>query len=186
VYGKLGVLMAVVFAGVLALPALAGTEGTVSASVTPQVVLSVSLDVTSVPYGTLSTSATNASRTTKLSSVVTGGAITATNNGNSLEDIYIRGTNATATVGGESDWTLNCSPLDTGTVGVDTYVHRFDANTTFNSSSALALCTTNTNKIANDIAAAGSQAFVLQLNMPTVISGFGQRTMSVVVTATAP
>jgi hypothetical protein len=178
-------LVAFALLAALSLPALADQTATVTATVTPNVVKSVSLDVTSVAYGTLNTSASDNNRTTALSSV-----ITATNNGNTIEDLYIRGTDATAAVQNDSNWTLHCDPLDSdidGTVGLNQYVHRFYVGTTFTHADARTICTiSDQKKIANDIAVLGTVSFILQLNMPTATTGFSQRTMTVTVMATDP
>ncbi len=183
--GKLGVLSALAMIVVLALPALAAGTGTVNATVTPLQVVSVSLDVTTVAYGTLATSPSNASRTTAQSLV-----ITATNNGNSTEDLRIYTGNATPASGGDAPWTLHCEPADANNVGIvaqDQYVHRFDNAAPLDSADARTICTSANQKVLSSaLAALGSQQFVLQLNMPTASTGFSQRSMPVTVVAFAP
>jgi hypothetical protein len=170
---------------VVVIPALADTTGVVNASVTPQVVLSVALDVTSVAYGTLSTSTSNVSRSTGQSMV-----ITATNNGNSIEDLRIYTANAIPVVGGDATWVLHCEPADAnnfGTVDVNQYVHRFDNAVPLDSADGRTICTNANQKILSDnLPASGSHQFVLQLNMPTSTTGFSQRDMAVTIVAFAP
>jgi len=185
--GKLGVLSALAMMVVLALPAMAGD--TVTATVTPLVVRSVTLDISSVDYGPLSTSTSDGSRTTATSS-----AITATNNGNSLEDVYVRGTDAVDANSGDgvdTPWTLDCSSNDSdpdGVVALDQYVHRYDLGNTFVPSEALTICkhpTPGQKKIQDNLTASGTFQFVLQINMPTATSGFSARNMTVTLVATA-
>ena len=181
---KLSALLALAMMGVLALPALAADTGTVAATVTPLLVLSVSLDVTNVAYGTLATSPNNTSRTTGQSAV-----ITATNNGNTNEDIRIYTGNATPADGAHATWILNCDSNDVdpdGTVAANQYVHRFDKAAPLDSGDALTICTNAAQKvISSALAPTGSHQFVLQLNMPTSTTGFSQRSMTVTIVAFA-
>ena len=147
----------------------------ISATVTPGVV-SVILSTPSVAYGTLPLSTSNDIRSTALSS-----AITATNNGTVTEALNIRGTDTT----NGTTWTLNSSPATTGTVGANQFAHRFDADASFDTGTAKALSTSN-QTLAASVAASGTQAFVLQMNMPTSSTDSVEKTTTVTVQAVAP
>lgn len=184
-------LVAFVLLAVLSLPALADETATVTATVTPSMVRSVSLDTSSINYGSLTTSASDASRTTKLSSDVTGSPITATVGGNVSSKLLIYGSNATAPpLSGEIAWELNCDPGDVdidGTVANNQYVHRYHVGTPFVHGAARTICTSANQKvIASSLTPGSTLQFVLQLNMPTGTNGFSQRSFSVTVVAVAP
>ena len=156
---------------VVGITASAATDGTVTATVTPQNI-SVSLSATSTNYGILALSTSDGSRTTATSSV-----FTVTNNGNVTENFDIRGASST-------DWTLNSSPATTGAVGSNQFVHRFDADSVFTTGTAKALSTSN-QTLGASIATSGTQDFVLQMNMPTASSVTAQQSTTVTVVATA-
>lgn len=160
----------------IAKPALAADTGAVSATVTPKNI-SVSVSPTSVSYGILALSASDASRTTALS-----GTFTVSNDGNVTETFNIKGTNATGG-GGDTTWTLNSSPAATGTVGANQYVHRYDEGASFTDGEAAAL-STGYLLLKSGIAASGTANSVLQMNMPTSTTGNGLRTSTVTVQAT--
>ena len=160
---------------VVGVAVLAGTEEPISATVTPKLV-SVSVSPTTVNYGTLALSTSDGSRTTALS-----GTFTATNGGNVTETFNIKGTDAT----GGTTWTLDYSPANTGTVGNDQYVHRYDEGASFIGGEAAALSTSYLTLKAG-VAALGTADFVLQMNMPTGTTGYGQRSSTVTVQAVAP
>jgi len=163
----LGILSLVLM---LAAPVLASQhEGSVSATVTPQII-AVSVLPADVAYGTLDLSASDVSRTTAES--VT---ITATNDGNVNEDFTIRGSDS-------DNWTLDFSPADTGTIAVNQFVHRFDAGATFTPAEAAALDTTGKSLATNVVTTAD---FVLEMNMPLSGSTSGLQTTTVTVVATA-
>lgn len=159
----------------LAFPVGALNEASVTATVTAKNI-SVSVGPTSVAYGPLALSATNASRTTASSST-----ITATNDGNVTENFDIRGSDAT---GSTVNWTLNSSPATTGTVGTNQYVHRFDEGATFTDGEAAALDSVAYKDLKNGIATSGTAQFVLQMNMPTSTTDFSQHSTTVTVLAT--
>lgn len=153
------------------LPVLAATEGAVTATVTPQIV-AISVAPPTVDYGTLDFSATDISRTVGLS-----GTITVTNDGNVNEDFAIKGDNST-------NWTLDSSPANTGTVAIDQFVHRFDADATFTDGTANALSTSN-QSLGVGVASSATQDFELQMNMPLSGSVTGVQTTTVTVQASA-
>lgn len=153
-----------------AIPALAATEGAVTATVTVQEI-SITVSDGSVAYGTL---AVNTSKDT------TSGGLndtqTATNNGNVTENFLIRGQNSV-------NWTLQAA------AGVDQYVHQFcktgtgapdpcDATPTYT-----ALTTVN-QTLVNTVAASGTQKFDLKVTTPTSSSNFSQQNVNVTVVAT--
>ncbi|MCL4415128.1 MAG: hypothetical protein M1365_00280 [Actinobacteria bacterium] len=143
----------------------AATTGTVAATVTAQNV-SITLDVTSVTYGTL---ATGASKDT-----TTGGtntSITATNNGNVNEDFTIRGANTT-------NWTLS------GSAGSENYVHAFCTATCDSTPTWTALTTSNASLQAT-VSASGTKTFDLKITTPTSTANFTEQTANVTVTAAA-
>ena len=145
----------------------------VSATVTPKNI-SVSVSPTSVNYGILALSTSNASRTTATSST-----FTATNNGNVTEKFDIRGTNAT----GDVTWTLNYDPANTGTVGANQYVHRYDEGSTFTDGEAKALSTSYLT-LKTGVGTGSNAQFVLEMNMPTGTTGYGEKSSTVTVLAT--
>ena len=149
----------------------ADTEAGVSATVTPQNI-SVSLNASSVNYGVLDLSASDASRTVALSST-----FIATNGSNVPADFVIRGTDT------DNGWILNFSPASAGIVGADQFVHRFDADATFTDGTAKALSTSNLD-LGLAIPVGDTQDFVLQMNMPTS-SGDASSVQSSTVTITA-
>lgn len=155
-----------------AIPALAATEGAVTATVTAQNI-SITVSDGSVAYGTL---AVNTSKDT------TSGGLndtqTATNNGNVIENFLIRGSNSTP-----SGWVL------AGAAGADQYVHQFcktgtgvpdpcDATPTYT-----ALTTVN-QSLTVGVAASGTQRFDLKVTTPTSSSSFAEQNVNVTVVAT--
>lgn len=155
-----------------------GAENTaaVTATVTPGVV-SVTVSPPSVAYGTLPLSTSNSSRSTALSET-----ITATNVGTVPAQLNISGSNAT---GGGTPWALNSSPSDTGTVSADQFVHRFDADATFDTGTAKAL-SISYQTLAASVGAGGTQNLVLQMNMPTASTDSVTKSTTVTVQAVAP
>jgi len=156
----------------VALPVIAAGEEVVTATVTPEIV-SLTVDTPTVAYGTLALSPSDASRTTAES-----GVIVVTNNGTVNEDFDIKGTST-------ANWTLNSSPADTGTVATDQFVHRFDADATFTDGTASALSTSNQALGGGNVAPAGTQDFVLQMNMPTASTVSTEQSTTVTILATA-
>ena len=143
-----------------AIPALAVTEGSVTATVTAQSI-SITVDVPSVPYGTLAVNTESAP----------SAIITATNNGNVTENFNIKGSNST-------NWTLSDVAA-----GAGTFMHKFaksqDAYTAYT-----ALHNTNYTALATGVAASGTQLFKLKLTMPTSTTFFAQQSTTVTVQAT--
>lgn len=161
----------------VAAPVLATTEGTVSATVTPQLI-SVSVSPTTVDYDILDVSTSDSSRTTAESA-----AITATNDGNITETFNIKGSNAT---GGSTSWTLSSTPAATGTVAGDRFAHRFDEGATFTDAEAAALDSVSYKQLKDGVTTSGTADFVLQMNMPTSVTDAGdEKTTTVTVVATA-
>jgi hypothetical protein len=166
----------------LALPAWSQTGDSVDAVVTPFSV-AISIDETTIEFGTVGLSASNVTRTTKDSPT----AITVDNVGSATADLVIQGENATPANVADSTWTLDCEGLN-GTVGLDRFallflLGDFPANNDW--AAAKPMCPDpTTTTLQNDVAPAGTSMFVLQLQMPTGMSGFSQRTIPVTVTAT--
>lgn len=154
-----------------AIPALAATEGAVTATVTPQNI-SITVSDGTVAYGTM---AANTSKDT------TSGGLndtqTATNDGNVSETFNIKGSNSVA-------WTL------AGAAGANQYVHQFcktgtgapdpcDATPTYTA------LTTGYQALATPVAASGTQKFDLKVTTPTSSSSFAEQSVNVTVQATA-
>lgn len=152
VLGLLGMAVGIV--------ATADTTGTVTATVTPQII-SVTVDVSDVDYGILDVSETSAP-----SSV-----ITATNNGNVAEKLEIKGSDST-------NWTLS----DTA-IGADIFMHEF-ATDDDSYVSYTALDNTNYTTLDASVAASGTQLFKLQLKMPSSTSVTDQQSTTITVLAT--
>ena len=150
-----------------ALPALAATEGTVSATVTPQLVsISVSTDGT-VAYGTLP------SNTIKNTITLTD-TQTVLNDGNVDEDFNIRSSDA---ISAGTDWNLEA------TTGSDQYVHKFstDSGTSYTNFPA-----GNSNiSLVNGLAASASQSFDLQITTANPSTNLLEHTITVTVQASA-
>ena len=138
-------------------------EASVSATVTPQLV-AVSVDPTSVAYGTLAVNTTD--------NLPTAASFDATNDGNVNADFVIKGSNTTP-----DNWTL------AATAGSATYVHRFSSTGSGGTFTALTL----TNQtLASAITAGSFQTVHLNLDMPTATTATAEQTASVTVLATAP
>lgn len=163
----------------LAAPALAATEEGVTATVTPQLV-SVTVDVSSVGYGTQNLSTTDNKPTGDPE-------ITATNNGNVAENFTIKGDDATAS---GSTWTLST------TAGASAYVHKYNADTggTYPDLSSVALDKTGKSlstgvsggtSCTTTCTGGGSEAFKLRMDTPTSTSSFAEHSTTVTVVATA-
>jgi hypothetical protein len=102
------------------------------------------------------------------------GAINATNNGGLKEDFLIMGTNATGTGQNPPIWTIAAS------CDCDTYKHAFIVGETETS------LHTDNQKLAEDVANAGTQEFTLKLYAPTLITFKDTYSFQVIVTAVAP
>jgi len=170
---------AVLFSG-LAVPALSDPDS-LEVKVTP-LVLSVNIDEETLDYGALALSSADDSRSSKASQ-----ELFVTNTGSVIADLLIQGSNATSTAGGSSNWALNCSPTDVGTVGANQYVHRFLTGASTDWAQGKALCPASSQPLASGVdALTGQVGFKLQMNMPTSSTGFGERISTVIVTAVQP
>ena len=108
----------------LAAPVLADTEGSVSATVTPQLI-SVTVADGGVDYGILALSPSSASPTTK-STVDLFDTQVITNNGNVNEDFSVKSSDA---AGGTTPWNL----VAAASISTDAYDHQYstDDGTTY-------------------------------------------------------
>lgn len=140
--------------------ALAGDEGSVTATVTTQNV-SVSVTDGTVTYGTVSLSSSK-------STVDLSDTQTATNNGNVTEDFNIKGQNSAA-------WTL------AGSIGANQYKHEFSLTGSFPGTAL----TANYQELTTDIAASGNDTFDLKLSTPSSSASYTEQTVSVTVQAVA-
>ncbi len=156
-------LVLVFVTGVMTLPVLAATTGTVAATVTVQNV-SVSIGDGSIAYGTL---ANNTSAGTNGSDTQT-----ATNNGNVAEDITIKGSNT-------GNWTLGA------TASTDQYVHKFCTATCGSAPTNYTALTTSYQALATNLAASGTQTFDLYLTTPNPTTVYTQQSVDVTVLAAA-
>ena len=150
--------------------AVKGAEtATVTATVTPRL-LSVTITTDgSVAYGIMSLNTSKSTLPTGLNDTQT-----AKNDGNDVENLNIRSSNAT----GGTQWTLAAAP------GENQFVHKFSTNggtswTTF------ANDTTNYS-LATNVAVNGTQNFDLQITTPTATTDYVQKTITVTVQAVAP
>jgi len=176
------VLVALVSAalfGALALPALSQTSDTIDVTMSPQILLSVSVDMHAVDYPALPLSTSDGIR----SVFPMASTITATNSSNIPTNLLISGTNANPVSG--LPWVLSCDPSNTGTVAVNQYVHLF-WRTLPTATSKAALCQGTDTLLAEGVASNDSVGFRLELNMPTGTSEYGVHSSSVIVTAVQP
>lgn len=154
---------------VIAIP-VAGVSATdqavVSATVTMENI-SVTVSDGSIVYGTLSTNTTTDTTSGNLND-----SQTASNSGNVIVDLNIRGQNST-------DWNL------AGAAGSDEYRQRF-CTTDCDSSPTWTNLTTNATTLVSDLAAAGTQLFDLEITTPTSSSSFDQQNVDVAVIAVLP
>jgi hypothetical protein len=172
------VISAALSAG-LALPALSQNTDTLEVMVSPQVVLSVSIEQANVSHGSLPLSPSDGNRSTNASPT-----LKVTNGGNAPANLLIRGSDATTTSG--NTWTLSCLPDGAlGTVALDQYAYRYFVlpDTIAN---AQAMCSASDKTLASSVAAGTFVEFRLQMNMPTATTGFGERTSTVTITAVQP
>ena len=150
-----------------ALPAIAATEDSVSATVTPQL---VSLTMTSdgnVAYGTL---ASNASQDT----VALTDTQTVQNNGNVNEDFRIRSSDA---VSAGTNWDLGA------TTDIDQYVHQvsIDSGTIYTNFPA----NNTTMLLVSPVGASSSQSFDLKITTANPSTDLLEHTITVTVVASA-
>jgi len=157
-------------------------DGVVTTTVTP-LVLSVSVDETSVSYGALPLSTAVDSRSKGVSQ-----EITASNNGSITSNIRIRGSDATSGVVGNTTWTLDCTGDMHGTIGANRFAHRFDTPAYDFDGGGQPLCSgVNDSKLLQaGLAVSGQAPFKLQMNMPTSSTGYAERSSTVTVIAVAP
>jgi hypothetical protein len=126
---------------------------------------SVSLNRSVVTYGPM------AEGTSK---VDPEGAINATNDAGMMQDLLVRGTNATID-GYLNTWALAATP------GVDQYRHTYNTSGVEQNISA-----SDNSMLANDLAAGASKEFTLKLYTPTTITQTGTYSVDVYVVATSP
>lgn len=138
---------------------------TVSQSMAVQAIqVSVTVSPTAVDYGPIALGGTSAPSPT----------ITATNTGAGPETFLVQGSDATATVAGDSNWTLGPSP------GTNVYSNDFSGD----SGASFTALTTAGQTLATSVAAAGTKTFVLRVRAPTATTGNGIRNATVTVIAT--
>ena len=160
--GGLAILAATVF------PALAATEGSVTATVTPGVI-SVSVDPAAVGYGTVGVPSVDNIPTTPSADKV----ITANNNGGIPETFNIKGANATPGGGGTKTWTIvDGAP---GGAASYNYNHKF-VSCTDNALACTTVAAANNmttvyEALNTNVAAAASRYFKLRLSTPTETGG---------------
>lgn len=162
----LGIVVAVVAALVVPMAVMAADEDTVDCTVTGSL-LEVSVTDGAVAYGVLALSATE-------DTVTLGATQTATNDGTETIDLDIKSSNA---IGG-TQWTLGVAQ------GADTFTHEasIDSGTTW--PSAMTVADTYVALVTAGIAPAGTQTFDLQIGMPSSITDYTQKTITVTILAT--
>ncbi|HET9721563.1 MAG TPA: hypothetical protein VFP32_00850 [Candidatus Saccharimonadales bacterium] len=143
--------------------ALAGTTGTVAATVTPMKI-SVSVASGTVAYGTLDLSSTKDTTATGLNDTQV-----ATNDGNVAEDLNIESSSA---IGGTT-WTLAATP------GADQYEHDFSTD----GGSTWTPMTTSYASLGTNVAATGTKNFDLKIHTPTSSTDYVQKTITLTVQA---
>jgi len=166
------VTLALVLALVVALVipasvALAATEGTVDCTVSGKLI-SVSVTDGDVSYGVLAVGATEDTTASGVNETQT-----ALNDGTVAEDFDIKSSHA---VGG-TQWSL------AATAGSDAFTHTasIDGGTTW----PVAMTVADTYvALDTNVAAAGSQTFDLQIEMPTSITDYSAKAITVTVLAT--
>jgi hypothetical protein len=144
----------------------------VTATVTAQNI-SVTVDITSVAYGTIPTSDT---KDTTTGAKGVNNSITATNNGNVLEDFKIKAGNST---GSGSGWTLGAS-AGSGIYTMKYCVTTCDTSPTWN---AVGIDPSLVTFASNIAATSGNQVFDLQVGTPTSTTDYSQQSITVTVTA---
>jgi len=154
---------------VVALPALAATEGAVSATVTAQLVSIASIDDGTVVYGILNV---NTSKDTTASGL--NDSQTATNDGNVSADFNIKGSDS-------ANWTL------AGAAGADQYKHEFCRGDTgdCDGTPAFTALTTDYQTLDTAVGANGTQVFDLKITTPTSSSNFTEQSVNVTVQVVA-
>lgn len=165
-------IIAAIGAGALialvAVPAMSATEGSVVATVTPQLVSLTVVDG-SIDYGTLDI---NKFQGTALGD---GDALddtqVVTNTGNVNEDFTIRGQNS-------DDWAL------AGATGSEQYKHEF-CITTCDSTPVLTALTTTAQSLIAGVAANGTQDVDLKISTPSSTTATAAQSVDVTVIATA-
>jgi len=145
---------------------LAATEGTVTCTVSGSLVAITVTDGT-VAYGVLALSGTQDTLAANLDDQQT-----ASNDGTVAVDLTIKSSNATRE--GGTAWTLSNTAI-----GANQYMHKFSIN----GGTTWTAMTTSDQALASDIAAAGSEAFDLQIHMPSSTTDYLQHAITVTVTA---
>jgi hypothetical protein len=177
-------VVAGLIASALTMP-IGADDGVITTTVTP-LVLSVSVNQTSIDYGSVPLSADDNSRSVKQSP-----AIQFTNNGSVPSKLLIRGSDATTTASGHSTWILDCDPSARGEVGLNKYAHRFDrpSGTTYDfvgGGEALCSSPAESKELMPTLGAGDSDEFKLEWNMPTASTGYSPRSSTVTVIAVSP
>jgi len=162
-------LSAIGLIALVAVPAMSATEGTVSATVTAQIV-SVAVTDGNVSYGVLGLG------TTEDTTLATGVDETqnASNEGNVSVDLVIRSSDATS---GGTPWNLAASPA------TDEFTHEFSIDS---GSNWIAFdIDNNASKTLATVATSGDQDFDLRIGTPDVSTDQLEHTVTVTVLATA-
>jgi len=140
-------------------------EGTVGATVTPELV-SVTVDTTSVAYGTVSLNIVDAIP-------LTDSVITPTNNGNVTVKLDIRGADSTT-------WTLSSSAVD-----ANTFMHKFGLWDGTNLGTLVALDPTAYAALDASVAPSNSgEDFKLRLSTPSSTTAYAEESTTVTILAT--
>ena len=176
-------LVVVSLSSVLALPALSDTPDTpLDTKVTPLLV-SATIHGGPVDFGTVGLSTSDADRST-----VEAGPVTVENTGSVNTDFQINASDATSSVGGNTDWTLNCASPN-GVVAANEFVYKFGVSSfpaSFDFDAAgETLCPVGgtARNAGSAIAPGGTKDIVLQIAMPTSSTGYAERTSQIIITA---
>jgi hypothetical protein len=168
--------LAVLVSAALWLPSVAQSEDTITATVTVQEI-AVSVDPTSVDYGTV------AFEGTKRSGTAASPYFTATNNGNVDIDLRVRGANATFTGG---SWTIQGSAVSCPGDGTDVFAHSAIGVTSSADDTPIFMTTsTSSSFLDEDLASAGTKDFNSEIFMPCNGSGGLGKTASTDITVVA-
>jgi hypothetical protein len=165
---SISLVLALALMVLVPMTAVWGAEDSVTCTVTGENV-SVSVTDGEVTYGTLGVDA--------VKNTLSGGLDdlqTATNDGNVTADFNIKCSNA---IDGDSgtDWTLD------STTGQDQFTHEFSTDATFPGTALTGTYQT----LATGITASGTETFDLQITMPSSITDYSVKTITVTVQAVA-
>lgn len=150
---------------ILAPVANAGVTAAVTATVTAQSI-SVGVDDSDIEFGVVTTSSTEDTTTSGIDT-----SITATNDGNIVEDFNIMS-------GDSTNWTLAAS-ASSETFTMKSCVSDCDGTPTWN---AVGIDPSYV-QLANDVATSGTQVFDLQVGTPTSTTSYTQQTITVTIQA---